>query len=338
MNTLLIRIMMISAIAFSSAVSAQEGAASFYAQRQMRLVVGFPPGGIFDVTARSFARHFGAYAPGDPRMIVQHMPGAGSLTAAEWAVAQAPKDGSVIVSISSTAIVQSLLGGKSAASRLSWLGSVESTTRVCVAFAGSGVRSLDDALTRGLVIGATGAGSPISDYAALVRNILGDALRVVPGYAGTAALALAMERREIDAVCGTSLEAVNSERPDWLSKGMLNFLVTFSRRGMLDLPGTPASFLDLVSDADRAAVELLVSQEEIARPYAAPPGVPPDRLDVLRRAFEGIVRSPEFVGDLARAGASITPILAAEMMTIVDRLNAASPQTRERARQLTLLK
>ncbi len=325
------------AIGFSSAAFAEERPASFYSQRQMRLVVGFAPGGIFDITARNVARYFVRHVPGEPRMIVQHMPGAGSVTAAEWTVLQAPKDGSVIVSISSSAIMQSVLGGKNAASSLAWLGSVESTTRVCIAFAASGVSSLDDAQSRGLVVGATGSGSTISDYAALARNVLGDSLRVVPGYAGTAALALAMERREIDAVCGVSLETVKTERPDWLAKGMLNFLVAFSRRGAPDLPPV-ASFLDRVSQADRAAVELLVAQEEIARPFAAPPGVPSDRLDVLRRAFEATMRSPEFTAEMARSGASMSPMFAAEMTGILERLNTASAQTRERARQLTLLK
>ena len=156
-------------------------------------------------------------------------------------------DGTVIVSISSSAVMQSVLGGRNVARALSWLGSIESTTRVCIAFAETGVRSLDDAARRGLVIGATGAGSPISDYAAMVRNTLGGSFKVVPGYAGTAALALAMERREIDAVCGTSLEAIKSERPEWLSKGMLNFLLAFSRRTH-DVPNVP-SFLDLVSES-----------------------------------------------------------------------------------------
>lgn len=337
MPALLTRLTAVLATVMSSAAIAQENPESFYSQRQMRLVVGFAPGGIFDITARSVARYFVRHVPGQPRMIVQHMPGAGSVTAAEWMVAQAPRDGSTIVSISSSAIMQSVLGGKSAASSLSWLGSVESTTRVCVAFAASGVSSLDDALARGLVLGATGSGSTISDYAALARNVLGGALQVVPGYAGTAALALAMERREIDAICGVSLETVKTERPDWLARGMLNFLVAFSRPGAPGLPPVP-SFLDRVSAADRDAVDLLVAQEEIARPYAAPPGVPSDRMDVLRRAFEATMRSPEFTSEMARSGAAISPMFAAEMTGIVERLNASSAQTRERARELTALR
>ncbi len=239
-------------------------------------------------------------------MIVQHMPGAGSMTAAEWTVLQAPRDGTVIASISSSAVMQSVLGGKGAASALSWLGSVELTTRVCVAYADAGIGSIDSAVARGLVVGATGAGSPISDYAALARNILGGSLRVVPGYAGTAALALAMERREIDAVCGTSLEAIKSERPDWLTTGRLIVLAAFSGRRVPDLPPGP-SFLDRVPQEDRAAVDLIVAQEEIARPYAAPPGTEPDRLRALRRAFEATMLSPEFIDDMARSGASMSP-------------------------------
>ncbi|MFN3892482.1 MAG: Bug family tripartite tricarboxylate transporter substrate binding protein [Beijerinckiaceae bacterium] len=322
--------------AVTSSAAVDEAPAEFYRDRIVRLIVGFPPGGPNDTIARHVARLLPAHAPGPPRVVVQNMPGAGSMKAAEYLALQAPRDGAVFGAISTTVIIQSIMGsGDDPVAKLNWLGSAEAVTRVCYTWKASGVTSVDLMRTRGVVVGATGVGSPTSDHARLLKRALGDKVRIVQGYSGAGELFLAMERGEIEAVCGNSINTIRIERPDWYSEGRLDFVLRFSDEARGEAATLP-SYVDLLPPEDRAAAVFIFKQDAFTRAFVLPPDIPADRLSALRTAFESTLHSAELRDVMIRAGGEHSPLSGADMARMIDDMRAADPNLKERARQLLM--
>lgn len=327
--------LLLAAIVCASAANgAEDGMDVTYRDQTVRLVVGFPAGGVNDIVARQVARILPTYLPGSPRTVVQNMPGAGSMKAVEWLAQQAPRDGSVFGAIATTVIMQSILGaGDDLVAKLEWLGSAKSVTRVCFAYAATGLTDIAAVRLRGVVLGATSVGSPTSDHARLFKRVFGDRVRIVYGYTGNPDLSLAMERGEIEAVCGNSIQTVKIERPDWYAQGRLSFLLRFSDEPRGEAAMLP-SYIGLLPAEEREAAGFLMRQDLFARAFAMPPSVPRTELKVLREAFDSTLNSREFRVEMARAGVEHSALSGAEMTRIIDSMRATDPALKAHARRL----
>src|SRR5215831_10604097 len=315
-------------------------AADYYAGKTINFIVGTDFGGGFSLYARAIARHLPRYIPGRPTIVLKNMPGAGGAVASTWLYQMAPRDGSVIATVSPNAILGRLFGDHRMGyepARFNYLAAAEQSTRLCVTFEHSAVRTLADALVRSAIIGATTVGSPTREYAAIVRRALGARFEIVSGYKGPADLFVAMERGEIDGVCGIDWSALKAQQPDWLREGKLNLLVQAALTPHPELAalGVPTPWAYIKDEIDRKAVELMVEfQRAFGRTYMAPPGVPAEVVQILRKAFTEVLRDPDFLAEAGTLRIDVTPQAGEENQRIVQALHARPRHVVERLKQI----
>jgi tripartite-type tricarboxylate transporter receptor subunit TctC len=315
-------------------------AADFYAGKTINFIAGTDIGGGFSLYARAIAKFLGRHIPGQPAIVVRNMPGAGGATAAAYLSRIAPRDGTTILSVSPNAILGRLLdegAGQYDPTKFQYLAGAERSTRLCMTFQHSKVRTYDDALAQRATIGATSAGSPTREYAAWHRNATGVKFEIVSGYKGPAELFIAMERGEIDGVCGLDWSALKSQQPEWLRQGKLNLLMQDSIAPEPDLArlGVPTPWAYIKDDVDRRAVELMVSfQQAFGKAYMTAPETPDERVGLLRAAFAAVLKDPEFLAEAARMRIEITPQSGADIARVVESASAAPPIVVERLRRI----
>jgi tripartite-type tricarboxylate transporter receptor subunit TctC len=321
----------------SGTARAEDAVADFYRGKQITLFVGYAPGGGYDITARLVARHLGKYIPGHPDIVVQNMPGAGSMRAANYTYVNAPKDGTAFALIARDTPLLGLLGVdpnvKFDVHKFGWVGSSSSYANdayVLVLGPKAPVRTIADARKPGaspLVLGGTGAGGTDADVPKILRDTIGIRIKQVLGYTATPAIVLAVERGEVDGRM-FDYSYVKTSRPQWLKPDSgFHILVQFARRTRHpDLPEVPTA-RELALDAE--ARELIVFAETplltMARPYVAPPDVPPERLAALRAAFDAAHRDPAFVAEANKLGIDISPVTADAIVQALDGMSHASP-------------
>jgi tripartite-type tricarboxylate transporter receptor subunit TctC len=316
-------------------VAAQD-AASFYKGKTVRLVVGFTPGGGYDVYARALARHFGRHIPGNPTVVVQNMPGAASLKSVQYLNAGAPTDGTVITTFNPGLITQSLTAPDKVPVKFldyAWIGNVSEDFRVCFTWNATGIRSWQDFLAKGrLVFGNTGVGTSAYIDDRMLTDLFGAKLHAVMGYPGSADKRVAIERGELDGDCGswTSLPE------DWLRDGKITLLIRFSRKLA---PGMPASLPyagDLLTDSKKQqTLTLLTAGAVVGRPYLAPRAVPADRLAALRTAFDATMKDPEFLAEAAKQRLLVTPMTGAEVESFIKDLYRTPPDIVAAAKEIS---
>ena len=305
-----------------------ESAADFYRGGQVDLYIGYSPGGGYDTYARVLARHIGRHIPGNPTVVPQNMPGAGSLTLANYLYNIAPKDGTAIGTFGRGLAMEPLLGGGGTrfdATRFAWIGSMNNEVSVCVSWHDSPVQTVADLATQELIVGGTGSGSDTHIFPVVLRNLLGLNIRLISGYPGGNDVLLAMERGEVDGRCGWSWATVLAVRPDWLAEDRINILVQMALAKHPDLPDVPL-ITDLArNDDERQAMELIFARQVMGRPYVAPPGVPAGRLDALRRAFDATLRDEAFLEDARRIDLELNPVSGEELDAVIARIYGATP-------------
>lgn len=319
---------------------ASSRAADFYAGRTLTIVVGNDVGGGFDAYARLFARHLPRVVPGQPSIVVQNMPGAGSAVATSYIARVASKDGTVIGAITPGAIVAPLFDDKTRRQydpdRLIYLTSADSGSRLCVTWGQSAVKSIADAKRVKAVIGAAGAGSSSSDYAKLHRATSGLNFEIVSGYKGTADILLAMERREVDGFCGVDWASLTSQRPDWIRDGKINLLFEVGVKPNPDLAArkVPLVWDSTISPEARAVVELVTSQQDFARPFIMAGENPPEAVKILRAAFAQLYTDERFKADAEKSALILSPISGEEAQALVGKLYAAPKAIVDAARAI----
>jgi tripartite-type tricarboxylate transporter receptor subunit TctC len=296
-----------------------QSVADFYRGRTITLAIGFSAGGGYDLYARLLARHLGKHIPGEPGIVAQNREGAGSERALLYLYNAAPKDGSVIGTFSRSMAVAPLLARAPFDARnLSWLGSISSDVSVCMTWHTSPVKTFPDMLEKPFTMGGLGKEADPDIFALMLRNVFGAKLKLVSGYPGTNDATLAMERREVDGVCGISWSTAKARHIDWIKTRQVNMPVQLGLRKEADLPDVPA-VIDLVKDDEqKQMVRLILAGQAMARPYAAPPGIPDDRRNALIAAFAATMKDPEFLADAEKMQADVSPVTAAE----IDRLLA----------------
>jgi tripartite-type tricarboxylate transporter receptor subunit TctC len=328
------------ALAALAAMAGPVCATDYYAGKTISFVVGTDIGGGFSIYARAIARHLPRHIPGRPTIVLKNMPGAGGAIASTWLYQMAPRDGTVIASVSPNAILGRLFGDHRMSyepARFNYLAAAERSTRLCVTFEHSRVRTLADALVRSAIIGATTVGSPTREYAAIIRRAIGARFDIVSGYKGPPDLFVAMERGEIDGVCGIDWSALKSQQPDWLKEKRLNILVQGSLRPHPELAvlGVPTPWTYIKDDIDRKAVELMVEfQQAFGKAYMAPPDVPAEAVQILREAFSAVLRDPEFLADAEKLRIDITPQAGEDIQQVVERLYSTPRAVVERLKQI----
>ncbi len=321
-----------SAVALCSAlVCAPAYADDFYAGKTITIVVGSGAGGGYDTYARLFARHLPRLIPGRPTIVVQNMPGAGSARAAGHLARIAPKDGTVMGIIQPGALVGPLFEGKPDpnydATQFLYLGSADSSNRVCITMAESKIKTFEDAQRITTIAGTAGNGSSSRDYAFLHKNTSNAKFNLVGGYEGMANLFLALERGEIDTICGFDWASVKAQRPNFVRERKINILVQAGLEPFSELTqlGVPEIWKFTQGDRNRDIIRLVVAQQLFGRPFMVPPGTPKERVDILRAAFDKAFTDPELLADAAKMGADITPASGLKVQQTIQNMYGASP-------------
>lgn len=317
-----------------AAAGRAEGVADFYAGKQLNLYIGYSPGGGYDTYARLLARHIGKHIPGNPTVVPQNMPGAGSLTLANYLYNIAPKDGTAFGTFGRGLAMDKLLGGTGIrfdSRHFSWLGSLNNEVSICVSWHTSPIKRVEDMRTHEFIVGGTGSGSDTAIFPLVLRNLLGLDIKLISGYPGGTDVLLAMERGEVDGRCGWSWSTVMATRPDWVEEHKINILLQLALDKHPDLPNVPL-VTDLArTDDERQAMELIFARQVMGRPYTAPPGVPAERLEALRRAFDATTRDPEFLADAAKLDLEVNPVTGEQVAALITRIYGATPAAIELA-------
>jgi tripartite-type tricarboxylate transporter receptor subunit TctC len=303
-----------------------ENVQDFYSGRTLNLTIGYSVGGGYDMYARLLGKYLGNHLPGKPTITPQNMPGAGSLKSINYLYEVAPKDGSTIGTFGRTMPEEPLLGvADFDARKLNWLGSMDSDVALCVTWKDSKIKTFQDMLTKPSRFGGQGTGSDPDVMASAIRNLFHAKLQLVTGYPGSNETALAMERGEIDGECGTSWSTLQMRHPDWLRDHKVNLIVQMALEKHPDLPDVPL-LLDLAPDAGtRQILKVIAASQAFARPFAAPPGVPADRVDALRKAFADTLKDPAFLADAKRLGIEVRPVSPDRIDEILDDLYKTPP-------------
>ncbi|MDO9443412.1 MAG: hypothetical protein Q7T73_21225 [Beijerinckiaceae bacterium] len=324
---------------------AQQSVEEFYRGRNLNLVVGYGPGGGYDVYARLVARHIGRFIPGRPNVVVQNMPGAGSLVATNFLFNTAPKDGSTIGAFARDMALMGVLGGNANTrfdpQKFTWLGTVASgadDAYLMIARKDAAVQSIDDAKRPGgptLLLGGTGEGAGGNDWATMLRDTIPLRLKVIAGYPDSAAMFLAIERKEID---GRSLDysSLKSSRPDWLkTNSPVRVILQFGRRTRHpDFPDVPTALELAPDDRVRALIDMAELSNTLSRPFAAPPGIPEDRATALKAAFLAMCGDASFRADAEKLRVDVSPLDGKSVRDVIDKLATAPKDVRDQMRQI----
>jgi tripartite-type tricarboxylate transporter receptor subunit TctC len=321
--------------ALAASLARSDGVADFYAGRTVQLVIGYPTGGGYDDYARMLGRHIGRHIPGNPTVIVQNMPGAGSIKSANYLYSIAPKDGTVFGGFARGIFIDPLLGRSEAAryeaAKFGWLGSISSDIGVCAFRTDAAVNSWADMQTKRYKIGATGAGADSDVFANLLRRMFNLPMQLVTGYHSAAETVLAIERKEVDGRCGWSWSTLASRNRDMLTSGRIKVVLQLTDRKLDELGDVPSALDVATTEDQRAILKLMFARETMARPYVTPPGIPAERLAALRRAFDETMTDPQFVADARRQNLDVRPVTGVEADVLVKEVYATAPDVLKRA-------
>ncbi len=306
-------------LALGVSAAAAQPAREFFAGKQLRVLVGTEAGTFFDAYARLLVRHMPKHIPGQPSILAQNMPGAGSLTFYNHLYNVAPKDGTVF-GIGHRAVplmpLLAIEGPKFEAEKFNFIGSMNSEDDVCITRDDSGIRTIEDLKSKELMVGTTGRGAELTTFYATIQSMLGAKLKVITGYRSTNDLYLAVERGEIQGRCGGSYANVLADRPQLMAEGKILVFLQIAPKPNPRIANVP-SLLDLVSAEDRPVLELMVSAHPMGRPFVAPPDVPADRVSLLRTAFDATMKDPGLRADAQKQNLDLSPVSGAEMAAII---------------------
>jgi len=306
-----------SAVSFAAPAGAQS-VEEFYKGKNLTLIIGYSVGGGYDLYARHVARHMGKHIPGRPVLIPQNMTGAGSLRAATYLYTAAPKDGTVFGTFARAMAIQPLISSAPFdGTKFAWLGSVTNDVSTCVTWHTSAVKTWQDMLEKPATFGGEGPGADPDIFALLYKNVFGAKLKLVPGYHGTNDVTLAMERGEVDGLCGLSWSTLKSRHAQWMQEKKINIIVQAAFKKEPELGDVPL-ITDLANKEQMQILKLILTTQEMARPFAAPPGIPEDRRAALVAAFEQTVQDREFLDEAQKLSLDVNPVSA----TTIDQLLA----------------
>ena len=320
--------------AFLDAASA-DPVEDFYRGKTITLSVGFSAGGGYDLHARILARHMGNYIPGNPKIIVKNVPGASGLVLISSLYNTLPKDGTEFATFDRAIPLEPLLDPQVArfdSLKMNWIGSTDSDASTCFAWHAAPVKTFADLLQKQLIVGASGSIGDAVAFPKLSNAVLGTKFRVISGYPGSTESLLAIERGEIEGFCSMGFSTIETQKPGWLRDKKINVLMQFALEKNPDHTDVPL-VLDLAKTTkDREALELIVSPQLFTRPFAAPPGVPPERVAALRKAFNDTMASSEYRAEAATRGMHVQLVKGEEIERVLRHLYTIPKDTVERVK------
>jgi tripartite-type tricarboxylate transporter receptor subunit TctC len=314
-----------AALAILAVPARADDVADFYRGKRISLVIGYGPGGGYDLYARLLGRFISAHIPGNPTIVPQNMPGAGSRSAANWLYAIAPKDGTVIACLGQATPTDQALGQPGVlfdSRRFNWIGNLSVVNNILFVSAASGVATFADAKKKTLAIGASGASSPSVLYPQVSNNLLGSKFKIIAGYPGGGDINIAVERHEVDGRGSDSWASIKTTRPDWLRDHTINILFQVGPRRERDLPDVPLWTELGENDEQRQVLEILSGDVSVGRPIVTAPDVPADRVKALRQAFDETMSDPQFIAAAKQSNIDINPMGGEELQKIVGRIVA----------------
>ena len=336
-----VRSLMLAGAVLATALAAGRPAAAqsveeFYRGKQIDLIIGYSSGGAYDLYARFIARHLGNHIPGRPTIVPRNMPGAGTRIAAAWVYNIAPKNGTVLATVDQALPLAQALGDKQLTvdtNKLIYIGNPIDDVNTTVAWHTSGIRTIEDARRKEVMVGSAGSSTSLH-YPKAMNALAGTKFKIITGYPGGNEINIAMERGEVDARGSNSWGSWKSTRAEWVAQKKINVLVQIGLRKAVDLPDVPL-LMDLGSnDENRAILKLLSASATIGRPLFTTPGVPADRVKALRDAFDALMKDPVFLAQAQKEHFDIIPVSGEELQAIVQDMVSSPPRVISGLRQI----
>ena len=319
----LLTLVLLGAALLATPAGAQDAATPFFQGKTITIVVGFTPGGTYDQMARFYAQHMGAYIPGHPTILVQNMPGAGSLVATVNLFNNAPRDGTKLGVVGGGTVWEPILGNPQAtydSRQFAWIGGMSRDDITCAAWDDVPIRTIEDVRKRETIVGATGPGSRTLSIPKALNELLGTKFKIVSGYPGGTELGLALQKGEIEVYCGWALGALKRSAADAYREHKLRFLVQFSTAKAPELGDVPLAVDLAPNDRARKVMQFLTSDSVLAWTLLAPPGLPPERIAMFRNAFDTMLKDPQIIAAGKQEQLDIDPVAGTELQQLVDQL------------------
>ncbi len=279
-----------------------QSAQDFYSGRNLRFIVPSGAGGGYDVYSRLLAQHLADHIPGHPSIVIENMPGASGVLGTNWLYNIAPRDGTVMGSTFNTLLTEPLLGNTAAKydpTKFEWIGSITTQYNSCAVWHTSSIKTIEDAMKREVRVSTTGLTGNSAKTPLMLNTLLGTKFKVISGYS-TTEMRLAVERGEVEGICGLSYDTYAAANPEWLKDKKIRFILQTGSKPAPELPNVPL-LLNYVKDPkERAALKVLGVDEELGRPHMFPPGVPAYLVKALRTAFNDTMKDPKFLADAHR--------------------------------------
>ncbi|MGH6769509.1 MAG: Bug family tripartite tricarboxylate transporter substrate binding protein [Xanthobacteraceae bacterium] len=324
--------------AISVLIAAQPAAAeqANIIDRPIIIYVAGTAGGGIDLYGRLVSRHLGRHIPGNPQVTVQTMPGAGGIRAANFLARQAPKDGTAITTFAGGPILEPLIGSRKTdydSSKLTWIGAISKDVGMCIAWAKSPFKTIQDVQKREMVVAGTGAGSDTDTWPVILNELIGTKFKLVTGYQGTQETVMAIERGEAHGRCTFSLSALRTAKPDWLRDKKINILLQLALEKHKMFPNVPLIYDLVTKPEDRQLLDLMIGTTAMARPFAGPPDLDPAKATLLRRGFDATMKDPEFLAEAKKIQAEVIPSRGEDVQKLVARLYATPKPVVERVKR-----
>jgi tripartite-type tricarboxylate transporter receptor subunit TctC len=308
-----------------------------YAGKQIRMVIASGAGGGYDAYGRALARYIGKYIPGNPSVVTQNMPGASGITATNWTYTVAPKDGTVILATYNALLPEPLYGNPAARFdplKFVSVGSISGQQNICATWHTSPIKTISQTMDREVTVAATGATGNSATLPKILNKMLGTRFKVILGYSTTGSR-LAVERGEVDGVCGLSYSTLKASNPDWIRNNRINVLLQTGSKPQQGLAKVPL-VNDLVTDPEnKQIIALLGFPEEIGRPFVMPPDTPAEMATQVRRAFDAVMKDRDFLADAEKAMLEVDPVTGEEMEQILKRAYASPKALVQKAAEYT---
>ena len=328
-------------VGFIGPASAQS-VAEFYKGKRISVVIGHGAGSGYDLLSRTVTRHMGKHIPGNPSFLVKNMPGASGRVAANWFATKAPRDGSTLASFSQTIPLDQARKKKQVrydAAKFNWIGNPIVGNTMTIAWADSGIRTLDDVIKKGgLICGGTGASSPSNTFPQVINNLIGTKIRIIAGYRGSKKTVLAMQQGEVNCV-GSTWPTVKVNQAALLRERKINILVQWGVAKDPEISAyqgwdVPLSSELAKTDLDRKVLGVINAGIAIGRPLIAPPDVPKARVDALRRAFDATMKDPGFLADMKKQRLDPSPVSGVKLQKIATDVVRSSSDVMKRVEEL----
>ena len=328
-----------AAIAVASVVAALAAApagaadnAALFAGKTINIVIGYPPGGGFDLAARMVVQYYGRFIPGNPSMVAQNMPGASSFKASNYIYNVAPKDGTYLGALDSTIPLAQKTkgGGKFQPEKFAWIGRISADDSVGLVWHTTGVKTIEDARHKQVMMASGAAAGPSAMICWALNRLAGTKFKVILGYNGSGPMVASMEQGETGGAGTFGYNALKLLKRHWIEQKLVNIIYTSGLKRNPELPDVPALPELGKNDLDRRALEMIAARSDIGRAYAGPPGMSPERVEVMRRAFDTMVKDPTFLADMAKRKFELSPATGEEVQKVVTSVMEASPEVVER--------